>query len=85
MIDDISLDKYTFIRDAYLQRRRSLVFDGDAAGDAGSARGGGVRGSRRSGRQRRAAGAATRRRHRPPAPVAPALRRRDDTCIAVAL
>ena len=29
MIDDISLDKYTFIRDAYLQRRRSLVFDGD--------------------------------------------------------
>ncbi|MGZ5894528.1 MAG: MlaA family lipoprotein [Caldimonas sp.] len=30
VIDDISLDKYTFIRDAYLQRRRSLVFDGDA-------------------------------------------------------
>jgi phospholipid-binding lipoprotein MlaA len=29
VIDDISLDKYTFIRDAYLQRRRSLVFDGD--------------------------------------------------------
>ena len=30
LIDDIALDKYTFIRDAYLQRRRSLVFDGDA-------------------------------------------------------
>ena len=29
MIDDIALDKYTFIRDAYLQRRRSLVFDGN--------------------------------------------------------
>ncbi len=30
LIDDIALDKYSFIRDAYLQRRRSLVFDGDA-------------------------------------------------------
>jgi len=30
VIDDIALDKYTFIRDAYLQRRRSLLFDGDA-------------------------------------------------------
>jgi len=29
VIDEISLDKYTFIRDAYLQSRRSLVFDGD--------------------------------------------------------
>jgi phospholipid-binding lipoprotein MlaA len=29
VIDDIALDKYTFIRDAYLQRRRSLVFDGN--------------------------------------------------------
>lgn len=29
VIDEISLDKYTFVRDAYLQRRRSLVFDGD--------------------------------------------------------
>ena len=43
VIDDISLDKYTFVRDAYLQRRRSLVFDGDvpdtppAADDAASA------------------------------------------------
>jgi len=30
VIDDIALDKYTFVRDAYLQRRRSLVYDGDA-------------------------------------------------------
>lgn len=29
MVDDMALDKYSFIRDAYLQRRRSLVFDGD--------------------------------------------------------
>ena len=29
MLDDIALDKYTFVRDAYLQRRRSLVFDGE--------------------------------------------------------
>ncbi|MDP9043956.1 MAG: VacJ family lipoprotein, partial [Pseudomonadota bacterium] len=30
VLDDIALDKYTFIRDAYLQRRRSLIYDGDA-------------------------------------------------------
>ena len=29
MLDDIALDKYAFLRDAYLQRRRSLVYDGD--------------------------------------------------------
>ena len=29
VLDDIALDKYSFVRDAYLQRRRSLVFDGD--------------------------------------------------------
>jgi phospholipid-binding lipoprotein MlaA len=29
VIDEIARDKYTFIRDAYLQRRRSLTFDGD--------------------------------------------------------
>jgi phospholipid-binding lipoprotein MlaA len=29
VLDDIALDKYTFVRDAYLQRRRSLVFDGN--------------------------------------------------------
>ena len=31
VIDDIALDKYTFLRDAYLQRRRSLIFEGDGA------------------------------------------------------
>ena len=30
LLNDIALDKYSFIRDAYLQRRRSLVYDGDA-------------------------------------------------------
>lgn len=29
MLDDIALDKYTFVRDAYLSRRRSLVYNGD--------------------------------------------------------
>jgi len=29
VLDDIALDKYTFVRDAYLQRRRSLIFDGN--------------------------------------------------------
>jgi phospholipid-binding lipoprotein MlaA len=29
LIDDIALDKYTFLRDAYLQRRRSMVYDGE--------------------------------------------------------
>jgi phospholipid-binding lipoprotein MlaA len=29
VLDDIALDKYTFVRDGYLQRRRSLVFDGE--------------------------------------------------------
>jgi len=29
VLNDIALDKYTFVRDAYLQRRRSLVYDGD--------------------------------------------------------
>ncbi len=28
-LDETGLDKYSFIRDAYLQRRRNLVFDGD--------------------------------------------------------
>ena len=32
MLDDIALDKYSFVRDAYLQRRRSLVYDGETAG-----------------------------------------------------
>jgi len=48
VIDEISLDKYTFIRDAYLQRRRSLVYDGnvpetpDAPDDAPSPPAGGA-------------------------------------------
>lgn len=29
MLNDIALDRYVFVRDAYLQRRRSLVYDGD--------------------------------------------------------
>ena len=29
MIDEIALDKYGFIRDGYLARRRNLVYDGD--------------------------------------------------------
>jgi phospholipid-binding lipoprotein MlaA len=29
VIDDIALDKYSFVRDGYLARRRSLVFDGN--------------------------------------------------------
>jgi phospholipid-binding lipoprotein MlaA len=29
MLDDMALDKYSFVRDGYLQRRRSLVFDGN--------------------------------------------------------
>jgi phospholipid-binding lipoprotein MlaA len=29
LINDIALDRYTFIRDAYITRRRSLVYDGN--------------------------------------------------------
>lgn len=29
VLEGAALDKYSFIRDAYLQRRRSLVYDGD--------------------------------------------------------
>jgi phospholipid-binding lipoprotein MlaA len=29
VVDGIALDKYSFIRDAYLARRRNLVYDGD--------------------------------------------------------
>lgn len=29
ILDGIALDKYTFVRDAYIARRRSLVYDGD--------------------------------------------------------
>lgn len=30
MLDDMALDRYSFVRDAFLQRRRSLVYDGNA-------------------------------------------------------
>ena len=41
MLDEVALDKYTFVRDAYLQRRRSTIFDGNPpseedTGDAGA-------------------------------------------------
>lgn len=29
LLEDIALDKYLFVRDAYLQRRRSLIYDGN--------------------------------------------------------
>jgi len=29
MLDEVALDPYTFTRDAFLQRRLSLVYDGD--------------------------------------------------------
>ena len=29
LLDDIALDKYSFVRNAYLQRRRSLIYDGN--------------------------------------------------------
>ena len=45
VIDDIALDKYTFVRDAYLQRRRSLVFDGDAPPESPDAAASGAAGS----------------------------------------
>lgn len=33
VLDDIALDKYVLVRDAYLQRRRSLIYDGDPPDD----------------------------------------------------
>ena len=30
IVEEAALDRYTYIRDAYLQRRRSLIYDGDA-------------------------------------------------------
>jgi phospholipid-binding lipoprotein MlaA len=29
LLDDVALDKYSFVRDGYLQRRRNLVYDGN--------------------------------------------------------
>jgi phospholipid-binding lipoprotein MlaA len=33
LVDDVALDKYAFIRDAYLQRRQNLIYDGDPPDD----------------------------------------------------
>lgn len=33
LIDDIAIDKYAFVRNAYLQRRRSLIYDGNPPDD----------------------------------------------------
>jgi phospholipid-binding lipoprotein MlaA len=33
MLDDVALDRYTFTRDAYLQRRRNDIFDGNPPED----------------------------------------------------
>lgn len=33
-LDEVALDKYSFTRDAYLQRRRNAVFDGDPPDEA---------------------------------------------------
>lgn len=37
MLDEVALDPYTFTRDAYLQRRRNLVFDGNPPEDTAPA------------------------------------------------
>lgn len=34
MLESVALDKYTFTRDAYLQRRRSSIYDGDPPDDS---------------------------------------------------
>jgi len=33
LLDDVALDRYSFLRDAYLSRRRSLVYDGNPPDD----------------------------------------------------
>ena len=33
VLDEIALDKYVLLRDAYLARRRSLIYDGDPPED----------------------------------------------------
>jgi phospholipid-binding lipoprotein MlaA len=34
VIEEAALDKYSYVRDGYLQRRRSLVYDGNAPREA---------------------------------------------------
>jgi phospholipid-binding lipoprotein MlaA len=36
VLDGIALDRYTFVRDAYLARRRNQVYDGDPPEEAPS-------------------------------------------------
>ena len=38
LVEDAALDRYTFVRDAYLQRRRSLIYDGDPPRESDPAR-----------------------------------------------
>jgi phospholipid-binding lipoprotein MlaA len=33
VLDEIALDKYLLLRDAYLSRRKSLIYDGDPPDD----------------------------------------------------
>ena len=35
LVSDVALDKYAFIRDAYLQRRQNLIYEGDPPDDGG--------------------------------------------------
>lgn len=37
VLDEVALDKYTFLRDAYLARRRSQIYDGEPPEDAAPA------------------------------------------------
>lgn len=34
LLDDVALDKYAFVRDAYLQRRRNLIYNGNPPDEA---------------------------------------------------
>lgn len=34
LLDDVALDKYAFVRDAYLQRRQNLIYEGDPPEEA---------------------------------------------------
>jgi phospholipid-binding lipoprotein MlaA len=36
LLDDVALDKYAFVRDAFLQRRQNLIYEGDPPVDKGA-------------------------------------------------
>jgi phospholipid-binding lipoprotein MlaA len=36
MLEEAALDRYSFTRDAYLQRRRSVIYDGNPPDDGGA-------------------------------------------------